>query len=148
MVQSRRALVDEASVALRRLVAGLQQAIREDYARSSLTISQATLLRMLLEEDAMTPRGLSHDLHVTPATITGLLNKMEEAGFVERTRDTKDRRVVSVRATRRGRQLAQRASSAACGRLERFLQNTTDADLRNFVSVLRTAVAQAAAPGA
>lgn len=43
--------------------------------------------------------------HVTQGTMTGMINKLVDKGYVKRTRGTEDRRVVQVRLTARGRQV-------------------------------------------
>ncbi|MFN7135523.1 MAG: MarR family winged helix-turn-helix transcriptional regulator, partial [Myxococcales bacterium] len=45
---------------------------------------------------------LSRRVGVTDKTCTGLVDRLEEKGFVERVRDDEDRRVVRVRLTTRG----------------------------------------------
>ena len=46
-------------------------------------------------------------LDVGLPNMTGIVTRMEELGYVERVRDERDRRVVLVRATARGRELTE-----------------------------------------
>jgi DNA-binding MarR family transcriptional regulator len=74
-----------------------------------LTLSQYSLIRPLLDERAGLPPGRLAELGaVTPASATGMLDGLEAAGLVERTRAGADRRSVTVRLTPAGRRLAQR----------------------------------------
>ncbi|MCX7019480.1 MAG: MarR family transcriptional regulator [Candidatus Sumerlaeota bacterium] len=45
----------------------------------------------------------------TCSNVTGLIDRMEKAGWVERAADTADRRVKRLRLTADGRRLIQRA---------------------------------------
>ena len=51
----------------------------------------------------LTPGALAKELDVTPATVTGALTALEDAGLVERRRGTGDRRAVQVVLTPEGR---------------------------------------------
>ena len=48
---------------------------------------------------------LAEHASVSRATITGLLDTLEKAGFVERTDDVRDRRASCVKITSKGREL-------------------------------------------
>ena len=63
---------------------------------------QPRLLLALWREEGPTQSELADRLHVTPATITKMLQRMAEAGFVERRRDRADQRVVRVYLTEAG----------------------------------------------
>ena len=58
----------------------------------------------------MTQRQLAEHTHVTAATISGTLKRMERAGLVYRTDDEKDARVSIVRLTEDGKELGKQAS--------------------------------------
>ena len=64
---------------------------------------QPRLLLALWREEGPTQSELADRLHVTPATITKMLQRMAEAGFVERRRDSADQRLVRVYLTDAGR---------------------------------------------
>lgn len=52
---------------------------------------------------------ISHHMRVTSPTVTQLLGKLEEDGFVERTLDPDDRRSVRVTLTEQGEAIIQKA---------------------------------------
>jgi DNA-binding MarR family transcriptional regulator len=61
-----------------------------------LNVTDVHSLR-LLGEDSMSAGELSEQLGLTGAAVTALIDRLEEAGYVERERDTEDRRRVTVR---------------------------------------------------
>ena len=69
---------------------------------------QPRLLHVLWREEGPTQSELAERVHVRPATMTKMLQRMAEAGFVERRRDSKDQRVVRVYLTDAGRQVQER----------------------------------------
>ena len=60
---------------------------------------------------------ISRNLHVTPPTITQLLNSLEADGLIERHMDPNDRRAVGVKLTRRGELVTRQAEEAFSARL-------------------------------
>jgi len=69
---------------------------------------QPRLLRALWHEEGQTQSELAARLHVRPATMTKMLQRMAETGFVERRRDTKDQRLVRVYLTDAGRAVQEK----------------------------------------
>jgi DNA-binding MarR family transcriptional regulator len=64
---------------------------------------QPPMLHALWRQEGLTHSELAELLHVRPATITRMLQRMEKAGFVERRQDAEDRRVSRVYLTQAGR---------------------------------------------
>ena len=69
---------------------------------------QPRLLGALWREEGQTQSELAGRLRVRPATMTKMLQRMAEAGFVERRRDSKDQRLVRVYLTDAGRQVQEK----------------------------------------
>jgi DNA-binding MarR family transcriptional regulator len=60
-------------------------------------------------------------LLVNRSNVTGLVDRMEQAGWVERTADAEDRRVKRVRMTPAGREVLVRAQKAYFARIEEVM---------------------------
>jgi DNA-binding MarR family transcriptional regulator len=69
--------------------------------------AQATLLCKLFVRDGMTQTEIAEQLSVQGATVTNMLQRMEEAGLVARRRDPDDNRLVRVYLTELGREKEQ-----------------------------------------
>ena len=57
-------------------------------------------LDVLMRDGAMSAKALGQRLGTHPATMTGILDKLENAGWVTRERDPDDRRVVLIQPVR------------------------------------------------
>jgi DNA-binding MarR family transcriptional regulator len=57
-------------------------------------------LDVIAREGPMSPTALGRVGGLHPATLTGILDRLEKAGFIVRERDPSDRRAVLVRALR------------------------------------------------
>ena len=72
------------------------------------TMAQFDILAQLSRgNDGTTLAELSRRLLVTAGNITGMIDRMQEAGLVERKRDHHDRRLIRVHLTSRGKNLAK-----------------------------------------
>ena len=57
-------------------------------------------LDVLMRDGGMSAKALGQRLGMHPATMTGILDKLEKAGWVTRERDPDDRRVVLIKPVR------------------------------------------------
>lgn len=79
-------------------------------AQAGLTTQQAVIMTMLAEPSSM--RGLAKQRHCDPSNITGLVDRLERKGWVERGPDPSDRRVRQVSLTASGRRKVTRFQEA------------------------------------
>ena len=68
-----------------------------------LTPPQAHTLMWLGEDGALTMGVLARRAGITEKTITGVVDRLEASGLLERVRSEEDRRAVSARLTDKGR---------------------------------------------
>jgi MarR family transcriptional regulator, organic hydroperoxide resistance regulator len=78
---------------------GLSDALMDQIA---LHRSQAMVLCKLFVQDGMTQSEIAQQLSVQGATMTDMLQRMEESGLVSRRRDLDDNRLVRVYLTAAG----------------------------------------------
>ena len=74
-----------------------------------LTYPQYIVFLVLWEKDGCTVGELCEKLMLDNGTISPLLKKMQQAGYIERTRSASDDRVVVITLTEAGRALQERA---------------------------------------
>jgi DNA-binding MarR family transcriptional regulator len=112
--------------------------IGERTARAGTTSAQISLLNVLYDSpDEMTPLAVARVLRVTPGTVTSTLNRLEEAGSIERLRgETRDRRVVKLRITPKGRDLVKRWRESCRAHFEEVMTPLSDAELRTLIALL------------
>jgi DNA-binding MarR family transcriptional regulator len=95
----------------RRLVTGIKDALRELSIQLSLLNHQVGARLELRDVDfdcldvinrygPLSPGALARRAGLHPATMTGILDRLERGGWVVRERDAVDRRAVNVRALR------------------------------------------------
>lgn len=74
---------------------------------SGISPTHAAILRILETKGPQKPTSLAAELFVTTGGITGLTDKLVEAGYVQRSRDEEDRRLVFLEITEQGKELLQ-----------------------------------------
>lgn len=104
-----------------------------------LTDAQYNVLSLL---DSQAPNGwltqmqLGEMLLVSRANITGLIDRLEGAGFVERQADPEDRRVCRITLTPAGRKITDKAMAAYFQRLHEVVDDLNAADRKRILAVL------------
>jgi DNA-binding MarR family transcriptional regulator len=76
-----------------------------------LTSPQLICMKRLSEEGEMTPGGLAKEVHLSHATVTGIVGRLERKGLVQRTRSTEDGRSYLIRLTDSGVSMIQSSPS-------------------------------------
>ena len=87
-----------------------------------LTYTQYIVFLALWEKDGVTVTELGERLMLDNGTLSPLLKKLEQAGYLERQRSKEDERVVRITLTREGMDLQEKAKdiplrAAGCVRL-------------------------------
>ncbi|CAM4366115.1 MarR family winged helix-turn-helix transcriptional regulator [Weissella hellenica] len=68
-----------------------------------ITIKDMHTIAAITMYDTRTASQLAQTMHLTPSAMTSVIDKLEKKGYVVRNRDTKDRRVVRIGLTHKGR---------------------------------------------
>ena len=122
----------------------------ERLVRQGISMTQLHVMHLLDHHGEMPMSRLAEMLDVSLSNGTGLIDRVEERGFVERTRIATDRRMVMVRLTPAGRQMLEEIETLR----EQFLRRVLDrldptqltgvakamADLRDAVAATATGV--------
>jgi DNA-binding MarR family transcriptional regulator len=88
------------------VVARFYEDYEEAAAEHALTGAQARLLS-LLSLEPLPMRKLANKLKCEPSNVTGIVDRLESRGLVERRPDPADRRVKLAAATEEGRRVAR-----------------------------------------
>lgn len=75
-----------------------------------LTYTQYITMMVLWEHKEMNVKDMGELLYLDSGTLTPVLKKLEQKGYVTRARDVQDERVLKVTITEAGEQLKEKAS--------------------------------------
>ena len=98
---------------LARTARSMKRALEARLSEHNITATQYIVLEVLHDRDGASLSLLGRKLYFDNPTITGIVDRMERDGLVERRRIADDRRVINVFLTAKGRELAHRISAIA-----------------------------------
>lgn len=76
----------------------------------NVTATQAMVLRFLFDRDEVNSSELGSRTELDSATLTGILDRLEAAGIIERRPNPTDRRAIHIHLTEKGREAAKEIS--------------------------------------
>ena len=115
----------------------LHKQLLADLKDTGLTLGQPKVLDYLYDHDGANQAEIARACHIEPASLTSVLNRMEEKMLVERRTQQADRRSFSVYLTPQGRQLAKKVGEAFERLEQKAFQGVSQADREQFLKVFR-----------
>ena len=112
--------------------AGIMRYMRH-WPSGPLSLVHLNVLTVLDADGPQPMRALAESLDVSQASMTGIVDRMEQRGLVARHRDDEDRRVIRVSLTETGRRMIEGIAAERRGRLARLLEELTDEELDGFL---------------
>lgn len=142
--RERRRLSRAIKESLRDVSAQLSRLNHEVGGRVSIRTSDLECLDLIGREGPLSPSALARLTGQHPATLTGILDRLERDGWIARDRDPEDRRGVVVRAERgRGAEILRLflVESGMNPALDEILAGYTEAELEVVADFLRRTAA-------
>ncbi len=121
----------------------VQGVIRRVATRHDLSVVQLRLLGILRDREPGV-LTLARHLELDKSSVTGLVDRAERRGLLERVADPDDGRAVRIRLTKEGRALAKRGAAEVATELEAATADFTDPRRRQLASLLSRIAVQAA----
>ncbi|HPL97632.1 MAG TPA: MarR family transcriptional regulator [Smithellaceae bacterium] len=104
----------------------------------NLTSVQAMVLGFLTEEDQISSSELGKRAELDSATLTGILDRLEAAGFLERKSNPDDRRSIHIHLTPKGRALGRETTELLIAANREFLQTLNEKQIKELFSIIQT----------
>jgi DNA-binding MarR family transcriptional regulator len=97
---------DDILRAIRRIVQGITIHSKQLYRQTGLTVPQLLCLRAIAEagDEQITAAQVSRSIRIGPATVTGILDRLERSDLIRRERRSRDRRKISLVLTAKGKE--------------------------------------------
>ena len=120
---------------------------RPDFEQSEnqLPLSYAQVLATLNNEQSMTVSEISERFDIAKPNITPLIDRMIEAGYVKRVRNSTDRRVVHVVILEKGREKVNDMVDSLKGSIQNWPNKMTEEDMvrvTDAIEVIRSILAK------
>jgi len=111
---------------LRRIFQAINEYSRTAEKTTGLTGPQLWALKILDSASPIRVSDLAQRMYLRPATVVGILDRLEMKGLVSRTRSTEDRRAVDLTLTETGKRLAAKSPEVAQVMLVKGLDELTE----------------------
>ena len=95
--------------AIRRLMQGSELYTKELHKKFNVSAAQINCLLILYENGPLPPSQIAKYMLVNSSTVTGIIDRLEVKGLVNRQRISQDRRIITVQLTVDGKKLAENA---------------------------------------
>ena len=105
--------------------------------RDNISFAQFFLLGYLATSKELTMTDIARKMGHSPAAATGLVDRLEKLGLMERTHAVDDRRKVLVRITSRGIELVSRLRDELQNQIADAMSETSSADADSFMNSYR-----------
>jgi len=119
----------------------LAATIDRQLAPFDITHAQLGIFLKLLHGSGITAADLAREWMTDTGAMTRMLDRLEEKGFIQRTRSSADRRVVEVTLTTKGKQLADKMTQVVVDTLNHHLRGFTETEIAQFKDFLRRMIA-------
>jgi DNA-binding MarR family transcriptional regulator len=133
----RRRLATEIKESLRELSIQLSLLNHQVGAHADLKDVDLDCLDLISRHGPLSPSALSRRAGIHPATMTGILDRLERGGWIARERDPADRRAIAVRALRDRSAELFRLYSGMNSSMDRIVADYEESQLELVADFLR-----------
>ncbi|MDZ7695753.1 MAG: MarR family transcriptional regulator [Deltaproteobacteria bacterium] len=123
---------------IRKLVRARELYTKELIKKYQLSASQLHCILVLNEMGPIPPSKIAQHIMVNSSTVTGVIDRLEHKGFLERVRNSKDRRVITITLTGKGKELADNAPLPVQERMIEGIKGLPPQERTRIIKSLRT----------
>jgi len=105
--------------------------------KGKITISQMVLLELVHAKKQCKMSDISRVLGVTKSAVTGLTDRLIRAGFLKRFRLKVDRRIVKIRLTPRGVNVANKLKNYKLKMIRRLFAKISQRERTQYLGILK-----------
>lgn len=111
---------------LRRVYQAINEYSKTAERTTALTGPQLWAIKIIANTATLRVSELARQMYLRPATVVGIVDRLEGKGLVTRTRSKNDRRAVDLHLTEKGQELAAKAPEVAQALLLKGLEDLSD----------------------
>ncbi|MDT8717781.1 MarR family transcriptional regulator [Clostridium sp. 19966] len=123
---------------MKRIMQSIKRSMDQEFKDINMTGPQGMLIGILLHFNKMKISELSEKLQLSNSTVSGIIDRLENQGLVERTRSKEDRRVVYVNVTPEFKKNAENHFKKIEAKYEELMKEATPEEVESIRKGLRT----------
>ncbi len=123
---------------IKQVMGSIKRSMGKQFEEMNVTGPQGMLVGTLIHHGEMKISDLSENLGLSNSTVSGIVDRLENQGLVERTRSTEDRRVVYVNITPEFKKNAKEHFKEFEKKFESMMSKATAEELDTILKGLAT----------
>lgn len=123
---------------MKKVMAKIRHEMWSHFREMNLTGPQGVLMGTLAHHGEMKVSELSERIGLSNSTVSGILDRLENQGLVERTRSKDDRRVVYIKVTDEFRKQSQKHFEEINSKIEQMMNKATPEELDKILEGMKT----------
>jgi DNA-binding MarR family transcriptional regulator len=109
----------------------------EDHNVDEITAAQGRVLFPLWREDNIPFQELKKKAMLSKATLSYMLDKLEEAGHIERIRSEEDKRIINIKLTKKNEELQEKIFRVSKEMTDLYYNGFSEKEINEFEEYLR-----------
>ena len=112
----------------------------DGFYKSKVTMAQFAVLDILVREGESRMTDLARLLNVTTAAMTGIVERLVRDGYIVRTSDSEDRRIIKVRPTAKGNKVVKSMAEqkkSICAKIFGIISETEREEYLRILTIVR-----------
>ncbi|MDP8205793.1 MAG: MarR family transcriptional regulator [Candidatus Electryonea clarkiae] len=101
--------IDQVLISLRQIIRAIDLHSKKLIQKYGLSVPQILVLKEVVKKDIPTVGYIAKAVNLSQGTVTQIIIRLEERGYIFRQRDDSDRRKVLVESTASGREILEKA---------------------------------------
>jgi DNA-binding MarR family transcriptional regulator len=121
---------------IRRLLQAEEQYTKALEKVHNVSCAQLSCLTALHEKGPLPPSQIARHIMVNSSTVTGIIDRLERKGLVERSRTSRDRRVITVSLTQKGTALVENAPLPVQNKIVEGMRKLSSEEIEEIIQGL------------
>ena len=122
---------------IRQLMLQVFNKLLDNYKISEITAAQGRVMFPLWQNDNISFQALKIKTMLSKATLSYMLDKLEEAGHIERVRSEQDKRTIYIKLTKKNRELQDKYVQVSKEMGNLFYKGLSEKEIDELESYLR-----------
>ncbi|MCD6233304.1 MarR family transcriptional regulator [bacterium] len=114
----------------------LQEKAKKEKGVSPFSFLKFATLRFISKKRNPTMKEIAQWLKITPPSATSLIDSFFKAKLIKREFDRKDRRIIRLKITEKGKKLLKETQQEHRKRMKRFISKLSPRDQKNLLRIL------------
>ena len=122
---------------IRQLMLRVFDKLLEDNQINEITVAQGRVMFPLWQKDNISFQTLKKKTMLSKATLSYMLDKLEDAGYIERIRSKKDKRTIFIKLTKKNEKLQGKFVKVSREMTDLYYEGFSDKEMDELENYLR-----------